>query len=351
MLPERLAGYLTFIAHLAEQAPNRWDGFDLEAPDAPATSLRDQIFFAGLAAAVLAAHPDALPAEREQAQVAVSALVERLLQRRVWAAWATATERAGLLPDPISAGAGAYAGRLAMLLGCAGAVGAEQPYIRDPFVLRWSGVSRFGTTYSALIAGLERQITNHPAGAVGTAGDVAQPHDMAHILWALQLHDQTCGSAHAAANERWLTTLRTQLAQTGPRLFGRGALSSSFHLDRRRANLTSDPLLDAWALALTAPLDPDRVGQIAARHWPAVRGFQTRRNVLPLLFSYLLAVHLGRTAVSDELRAWADAELTVQDDEAGRRYIGVPAAVWLTALMAIGEAGGLARLMADGSGG
>lgn len=351
MLPERLAGYLTFLATLAEQPPNRWEGFDLEAPDAPATSLRDQIFFAGLAMATLAAHPAADAVERERARGATAALVERLLQRRVWAAWANATERAGLLPDPISAGNGAYAGRLAMLLGCASVVDAEQPYLRDPFVLRWSSTARFGATYPALVAGLERLMQNHPDGAVATAGDLAHPHDMAHILWAMQLSDQAFGSAHAASGERWLNTLRTQLAQSGPRFLGRGALRSSWHVDRRRANLSSDPLVDAWALALTAPLDPELVGALAERHWPAIKGLQTRRQALPLAFSYVLAVHLERMELADELCTWCDAELAPQTDADGRRYTGAPAAVWVTALLAIGEAGGLKRLSTGGTSG
>jgi hypothetical protein len=351
MLPERLAGYLTFVAALAAQPPNRWEGFDLEAPDAPTTSLRDQIFFAGLAAAVLAQHPDALPEERERAQVAVAALVERLLQRRVWAAWASATERAGLLPDPVSAGGGAYAGRLAMLLGCAAVVGATQPYLVDPFVLRWSSVARFGTTHPALVEGLARQLTAHPDGAAATAGDTAQPHDMAHILWALRLHDCAFAGDYARANERWLNTLHTRLTLSGPRMPGRGALSSAYHLDRRRASLTSDPLVDAWALALTAPLAPDTITTAAERHWPAIRGLQARRQVLPLAFSYLLAVHLDRPELGDELLAWADAELAPCDDDHGRRYTGTPATAWVTALMAIGEAGGLGRLLAGEAGG
>jgi hypothetical protein len=351
MLPERLAGYLEVLGSLAEQAPNRWDGFDLDAPDTPATSLRDQIFFTGLATATLATHPEALPAERERAQAATAALVERLLQRRVWAGWANATERAGLLPDPISAGGGAYAGRLAMLLGCASVIGAEQPYLRDPFVLRWSSTARFGATYPALIAGLERLVSNHPDGAVATAGAGAQPHDMAHILWALRLHDCAFGSTYAAANERWLTTLRTQMAQTGPRLPGRGALRSSFHVDRRRANLMSDPLIDAWALAFTAPLDPAYIGPLAERHWPALRGLQGRRQILPLALSYLLAVHLGRAELAAQLQAWFDAELTPQTEDGRRRYTGIPAATTVTAMIAIGDAGGLTRLPAGGTSG
>lgn len=349
MLPERLAGYLDWLAALAEQPPNRWDGFDPEASAVPGTSLCDQIFFAGLAAATLALQPDAAPAECERARAIAGGLSERLLQRRVWAAWASATERAGLLPDPISAGSGAFAGRLAMLLGCLSRIGAAQPYLRDPFVLRWSSVARFGATYPALIEGLERQLNSHPDGAVATAGDLAYPHDMAHILWALRLHDCVYGSSYAAANERWLTTLRTQLAQSGPRLLGRGALRSSFHVDRRRANLTSDPLVDAWALAFTAPLDPATIAPLAERHWPAIRGLQSRRQIVALALSYLLAVQLDRMELADTLRAWCDAELAPHVDATGRRYTAGPATVALTAIMAIGEAGGLGRLLANGT--
>jgi hypothetical protein len=56
MLPTDLNQIAGELAGLAEQAPNRWDGFDLRDPDGRATSLREQIVFSGIALG-LAASP------------------------------------------------------------------------------------------------------------------------------------------------------------------------------------------------------------------------------------------------------------------------------------------------------
>jgi hypothetical protein len=340
MLSEQLQGYLHRLAQVAAQPPNRWDGFDLSAPDAPATSLRDQIFFAGLAATALALHPNADALQREQARSAVYALVERLLQRRVWAAWANATERAGLLPDPISAGGGAYAGRLAMLLGCAALVQGAPLYNVDPFVLRWSSTARYGTTYSELVTGLSRLVAGHPDGAVASAGDATQPHDMAHILWALQLHDHVCGSDFAPLGERWLATLRNKLAQSGPQLLNPGALRSHYHLERRRAPRGNDPLVDSWALALTAPFDPPAVSQLAERFTVTLPRLQMRKQVLPIAFAYLLGVQLDAPELAESARTWLTTNAPLPDDTPSADPV-IPAGAWLHAVIMLGDAGGL----------
>jgi hypothetical protein len=346
MLPERLSAYLCYFTRLAFQPPNRWDGFDLSASDARLTSLRGQIFFAGCALAALARHPLASPDDRALAVDALAAMTDRLIQRRVWAAWATETERRGLKPDPVDAGYGAYSGALGMLFGLQAVLGGRVRYVEDPVVLRWSADVRAAYTVATLARALRRQMQDSPEGALRCEGDLATPSGMAAVIWALRLHDLAYDGDEEPVGEAWLKTLGERMALRGPRLFNRGALAGGFNLETRRVGAASDSLEDAWGLALSAPLDRELVAGLAERHWLALPKLRERGDPLTLAFSYLLAVELGDTDRAAGLLAYAEERLDPQeDDETGRCYTGAPAAVWVTALYAIGEAGGMARLL------
>lgn len=345
MLPDRLGAYLRYFVGLLDQPPNRWQGFDQSALDARDTELRPQVLFAGCALAALLAHPEASPAEAAQAQAGLAAAGDRLIQRRIWAAWATITERAGLQPDPIDAGYAAYSGAIATLLGLSAAVGGAPRYQDDPFSLHWSSDARFGYTYPELAETLATQLRASPDGAIACAGATANASSMALVLLGLRLYDCAFGSDRAAANERWLTTLRERIALRGPQLPGRGALAASYHTRRRRAALSSDLLEDAMGLALTAPLAPELIRTLAARHWSAANRLREAGSPLALAFSYLLAVELGDETQAATLLAAVDTRLGPVEDGGGRRYEGTSATPWLTGVIALGEAGGLGRLL------
>lgn len=347
MLPQRLSSYLRYLAGLATQPANRWEGFDQSAPEARETSLRGQIAFAGYALAALAAHPSAGPDEGEAARGALAHMADRLIQRRVWAGWAGETERAGLKPDPVEMGYGAYTGALAMLLGLQARLSGSTRYDHEPLTLRWSADARYSYTAGELAELLWRQVRASPDGAITCEGDLAHGGDMAAVLWALRLHDLAGGGGdYGSAGAAWLATLGGKMAIRGPRLPGRGALAGSYGVRARRASLGGDSLGDAWALAMTAPLDRGLVARLAERHWPGLPKICARGEHLAAAFSYLLAVELGEAGHAEALLAYAEERLGPQDDEeGGRRYAGAPAAPWVTALYAIGEAGGLSRLL------
>jgi hypothetical protein len=350
MLPDRLSGYLTALARLAEQPANRWDGFDLSAPDSPSAGLRDQIGFAGLALGVIARHPAASPAECERARGGVAALARRLAQRRVWAAWGTAAERLGHLPDPVREGNAGYSGLLAALLCLAELLGGD-PSLAEPLALHWSSDFHFSYDAQAAAEVLWRQARAHPDGAVASVADTAHPHEMAHVLWALRLHGLALGGDLAAAGEPWLRALSERLAMRGPRLPRRGALAGSYNLRRRAASLGGDRLTDAWTLALIAPLAPELTERLIPRHWAQSRTVAERGSALELAFDYLLAVELRKELLAAQLLAAADERFAPVADAGGRRYDGAPAAPWVTALIAIGEAGGLGLLLRQQAGG
>ncbi|NTW01390.1 MAG: hypothetical protein HGA19_08770 [Oscillochloris sp.] len=346
MLPERLSAYLRYFVSLVAQPANRWDGFDLRASEARSTSLRSQLFFVGCALATLANHSQADPDESALATSVLADLTDRMIQRRVWAAWAAETERASRKPDPIDAGYGAYSGALCMLFGLQAALGRQPRYRDDPFMLRWSADVRSIYTTDTLAEALWRQMRASPDGAIFCEGDLATSSAMATVLWALRLHDLAYGSDYGAAGAAWLTTLRERMAIRGPRLLNPRTLAGSFNLRSRRAASAGDSLEDAWTLALMAPLDCELVAGLAERYWLSLPKKRERSDTLVMAFSYLLAVELGDTVRAEQLLSYADEWLGPENDpENGRRYTGASTVPWATALYAIGESGGLGRLL------
>ncbi|MFV9505861.1 MAG: hypothetical protein AB4911_15005 [Oscillochloridaceae bacterium umkhey_bin13] len=294
MLPDALSTELAWLDHLLGQPQNRWDGF---APEHEGEEgLRNQILFAGWAAAALAAHPEASPEQRETALTALGAAIERLLQRRVWADWATLTERAGLTPDPITFGGAALSGALSTLLGLSAQLGMPR-YQDDPFTLHWSADYRFSYTHTQLNATLAAQLRDDPSGAIATHADSTSASAMALVLWGLHLgpgHDEA-----EQARARWIETLAKRMVMRGPRVAGRNALAASYNLRTRRAAFSSQPLEDGLALAFMAPFAPDLVASVAPRHWPSLAHSEAGATIQAL--GALLAHRLGETNRAEQL--------------------------------------------------
>ncbi len=285
------------FVHLLCQPPNRWEGFALNPAEGD-EQLRLQILFSGWALAALATQP-AVNAEQQQHILAgVGSAVDRLVQRRVWASWATTIEREGLHPDPVGTGNAAYAGALATLLGLSAVHGAPL-YTSDPLLLHWSATSRFSYTHTRLVTTLATQMRADASGAIPCGPDRARASSMALVLWGLRLFDTANGTDHALAGTNWLQTFEERMALRGPRLPGRGALAGSYSPRQRRAALASNPSEDALALALMAPLAPELVARLATRHWPAAE----RQPASVRAFSTLLAVELGEPDRASQLQA------------------------------------------------
>ncbi len=346
MLSERLTAYLRYCTRLALQAPNRWEGFDLHAPDARLTALRHQIFFVGCALAALARHPDAEQEERSMAVAALADLTDRMIQRRVWAAWASETERSGLRPNPVDMEYGSYTAPLAMLFGLQGVLGGQVRYGEDPFTLRWSADVRRCYTVRELIEALVKQAQDSPEGAIRCEGDLATPSGMAALVWALRLHDLAYATEYGTIGATWLKTLGERMAIRGPRLFNRHTLAAGWNVTSRKASGSADGIEDAWALALSAPLDRDLIAGLAERYWVGAEKMGERGDALLLGFSYLLAVELGQSERAASLLSSAEQRFGFAEDAEQGRWIKESAATpWVTALFAIGEAGGMARLL------
>ncbi|NCC32975.1 MAG: hypothetical protein EOM24_13305 [Chloroflexia bacterium] len=323
---------LTYLEMLLCQPINRWDGFDLTQPEESEQNLRVQVLFTGIAIAALGLQPDATPEQQQRARVGVVAALERMVQRRIWAHWATPIDREGLVPDPIGAGFAAYSGALATLLGLAALLGEER-YHDPPLEFRWSSTWRFSYTYAQLVGMLAAQMRADHGGAIATTNETTTPSAMALVLWGVHLADHIYGSEHTSAGQRWLQVLREQLVLRGPRLPNRGVFASGYNLKRRKATLTSNSLEDVMSLILMAPYASELTRELAVRHWPAVKQPERINSPLLLAFSSILATELGETERANALSLAASTSTE-----------GATSPNWIEALLILGRAGGMPRL-------
>lgn len=365
MLHDRLAAYLAYFERLATQPPNRWEGFDLTRRETRNFGLRFQIAFPCYALGALCCHPTAEPADQARCRAAMAALIERMIQRRVWAYWSAEAERRGLARDPIDAANLHYSGHLAMMIGVYEAAGGDQRY-DEPFTLLWHSDVRYPYTHTTLVETLARRMRAHAWPGVEAAPGRVVVHAMSHLLWALTLHAALHASDWSAQCDAWLAFLQQRLLLRGPHLPGRGAFSSSFLPRLRLAVPVSLNYVDAWGLALLAGVAPDLTREVAPRllarvrrragpegaafaYAPSAALWRSLEMADPATttgFSYLLAVELGAEEQAAELLAYADAHCQPAVDGAERVYAGGLAAPIITALFALGEAGGLRTLRA-----
>lgn len=303
MLPEHLLLHLNDLEQLLCQPINRWEGFDLSTSEGSTGSLRDQILYTSWAISAIGLHEESTLEQRTRAARGVLAGIDRLIQRRVWANWANAAERAGEKPDPVAAGNIPYAGALVTLLGLAETLGEPTPQI----TLRWSSDTVCSYTHPQILIALAAQMRAERGGAIATLDKMTSPSAMALILWGLRLGAASFDAEQALVGERWIQTVREKLALSGPTITGRGALAATYHIERHKGGLWSNPLEDAVALSLMASLEPTLVRELAPRHWVSVSRPSTVESILVLAFSTLLAKELDDSERATQLSAALEA--------------------------------------------
>jgi hypothetical protein len=355
MLPNRLAAYLAYFERLAHQPPNRWEGFFLPDDEQPGFALRLQLAWPCYALAAICRHPEADEGEQERCRAAMAALIARMLQRRVWAAWGLAADRRGTSPDPAYRGNAAYSGHLAMMIGAFEAAGGDARF-DDDWLLLWSSDARFPYSHHSLVQTICDQMAASPFGGIECAPGRAGVACTAPALWGARLHDDRHGGEYAAVGGPWLDFVRRRLVLRGWR---RRIFSAAYRTRSRLAEPWGYNAHDACALALLGPLAPDLARPLAPRllrrarrdahgaHLPSANIWR-RRNLadgaLATGYCFLVAVQEGDEALAAALLAHADARLAPEQLDDGRHY-GGRAAPLLTALFALGEAGGLGRLL------
>lgn len=378
MLNKRLSGYVNYFESLAKQPSNRWDGFYITPHEEKHFALRYQIAFSCFALGALCLHPKADEFDQTRCRDAMTALIERMLQRRVWAYWALEAERHGLSPDPIKKGNIQYSGLLAMMIGIFEAAGGDARY-DEPFTLLWTSNERFVYTHHTLIETIWQQMEdNHHHGIDSEPGRTYTAH-MNLALWANVLHDGLHGSKYADINVQWMDFLQRRMILFGPRMVGRGVFGSFYMSSSRLPVTVGMNFVDAWTLAFLALLEPDFTHKLSARFFRGVRYLAntapprrqaeadksqehdeppapSQQAYIPSAtmwrskemadqyvttgFGYLLAVHLGDTALASSFLSYADQAIQPVEQESKRWYAGGLAAPFTTALFALGEAGG-----------
>ncbi len=360
MLNERLTGYLHYFEELANQPANRWDGFYLTQQEKRNFALRFQIAFPCLALGVLCLHPDAEKSEQERCHTAMAALIDRMIQRRVWAYWAIEAERHGLNPDPVYKANVQYSGLLAMMIGVFEAAGGDDRY-DDTFTLLWTGLERFPYDHHTLTHTLYQQMHDtHHHGIDSDPGRTYVDH-MNPVLLALALHDGLHGSQYQEMSEQWLTFVRRRMLLYGPRLQGRGVFGSMYMSNTHLPVTTGLNYVDGYTLTFLHVLDAERAEKLIPRFFKGVRrvrkGVSVSQTYVPSAsmwssmevsdqalttgFGYILAVQVGDTALAQEFLNFADYQLQPVERDGKRYYNGCLAVAFATALFAIGEAGGL----------
>lgn len=368
----RLTAYLNYFESLATQPANRWDGFYTTPYEERQLALRFQIAFACMALGALCLRFDGNTQAQDRCRAAMVLLIERMMQRRVWAYWAIEAERHGLSPDPIKKGNIQYSGLLASMIGVFEAVGGDNRYDEN-FTLLWTSNEQFEYSHHTLVETIWNQMDyNSHNGVESEPGRVYTSH-MNGALLANALHDALHGSQYATANADWLDFVQRRLLLHGPRLAGRGVFGTVYMTATRLPVTVGLNFVDAWTLAFLAVLEPDLARKHSARflrgvryqsgspspeatptttstttdtqaYVPTASVWQSREQADLALtngFAYLLAVHLDDTELADALLNYADATLQPVEVEGKRHYDKSLAVPFATALFALGEAGGL----------
>lgn len=365
MLPERLSTYLGYFETLALQPANHWNGFYVTQYETRSFGLRFQLAFPCYAMGALYLHPEATPAEQERCRATMAALIDRMLQRRVWAYWSARSDQYQLPPDPVGTANAEYSGHLAMMLGIYRALTGDTRY-DEPFDFRWSRDEVFSYTHTSLMYTLHQQMrANDHHGVESEPGEV-RVTDMSHVLWANELYASVHDQDYSELNQAWLTFVEQRLILRRKRLFGNGVFNPSYTNRLRLTMPMGMSVIDAWVLAILHPLASELVAELAPRFLRTIRSIAARpdtpapQGCVPAAamwqskeiadqtlangFGYLLAVGLGHTDVAQSLLNYADAYFEPHEEEGRRCYSGGLAQPYTTALFALGEAGGLERL-------
>ncbi|NJP06132.1 MAG: hypothetical protein HC837_11185 [Chloroflexaceae bacterium] len=279
-LPPRLQAYVSYFERLTSQPANRWDGFLLDKATDNPHHLLNQLAFPCYALAAMSLHTDVDQAERERCRQAMAALIDRMLQRRVWAYWSMEREKQhAARTDPVEKGNAAYSGHLAMMIGMFEVATGDRRY-DDTFTFTWAPYERFTYDHHQLTEQLWQQMRMSPYHGVESQRGTIHLLAMNQVLWAIALHDELHGSEYASVNDGWLRFVKQRLVLRGPRMINRGIFSPIFRTRLRMPMPLGCNLADAWTLALLTPIVP-RMDQPLSCH--VSLGYQTAPSSPALL--------------------------------------------------------------------
>ncbi|HEX6289789.1 MAG TPA: hypothetical protein VFZ66_11390 [Herpetosiphonaceae bacterium] len=348
---ERLQAYLQTFERLALQPRDQWRGFFTPRSESMNFGLRFQLAFPCYAVAAIT---HALPATRERSLRIMAALIDRMLDPRVWHYWSRATGSG----DPVGWANIQYSGHLSHMIGLYRLLGGQR--FDQPFHFTHNGQT-VEHTHTTLASALYEQMRRNRYHGVDCEPGNTYVSCTDHALWSNVLHDRLHGTSFAAINVQWLDFLERRLTFRGPRIVGRGAVSAIYLTKLNVAAPLGLNFMDAWSLALLAPIAPEWTRRNADRLWARLRWSQPDMACLPSAkiwtrmegcdtavntgFAYLLAVELDDQRRAAALLRYAERELQPLEQHGARLLIGGLAAPYTTALFAVGEAGGLGRVL------
>lgn len=378
MHTERLLAYLAYFEHLVQQPPNRWEGFSLHCREERSFALRFQLALVCCALGAICLHPDLTPANQERCRAAMVALIERMMQRRVWAFWALEAERRGLDPDPLRYANASYRGLLAMMIGLFEVVGGDERF-DEPFVMFWNSGAKFPYTHRSLVELLAQQMRESTHHGIERWPGWVYLADMGPILWATTFHDLVHGSDYATANQLWLNFLQRRVVRRGLQIWGR----TIFHAMIRSFSSPGISMVipfgmrftDVWTLVFLSVVEPELTQKYVPALWRRIRQLRLPRGParnhrggrmdgslmflptpslwrsqeladqhLATALAYVLAVQQAEPARASALLACLDTHGQPLETEGYRYYRAGIAPIGTTAMVAFGEAGGLLAL-------
>jgi hypothetical protein len=345
------AGFYFYAHDLAHQPPDAWEGFYPARAEAMNYGYRFQLAFLAYAIAALGWRS---PACRSPYATLLERLIEKMLQRRVWAYW----QRHRDPPEPLERANIMYSGHLAQMIGLYEQMGGDDRYDAG-FTLTWNETVAWPYTHTRLVERLYAQMAEVPWRAVTCEPGNVYAACNNHAALANLLHDQLHGTTFAHLNAEWVAWfLQRMVLRRATRV--RGLIAAVYRTDLDLALPISLNFLDAWGLAFLRPYAPEVAEQLYARlvrrlrrrnglAWlpasPGLDRLEVCNTALNSGFAYILARELGDTATATALRAYAEARLRPTERN-GARWYATPPAPYITALFALGDVlvpGDLAR--------
>lgn len=383
--------HLNYLLDLAVQPADEWRGFYRTSVDGMNFGLRFQLAFSFYALYGLAR---LTPAYRLPYQMALRALIEKMLRPEVWSYWfrsavrnppqpdLAATNRnlfqnaievthtklginGSISPDPCHDGNVQYSGHLASMLGFYQLLSGDDYYDHTGFTLKAEAhetAFAFDYTYSSLATRIQQQMQENYFHGLCCEPGRAYAACNNHACISNLLYDQLYPTNFAAANARWAEWVKTRLLRGEtflPLPAPNGLLSVAYMPGLHLSIPLSFNLTDAWGLAFMAAWEPELARREYRQFRKKLRQVKSaeRANSMALKlgslgpnenleisnaglntgFAYILAKEMGDQETARRLRLFADENLGLLD-QANRLYYskGRPAS-YVTALFALGD--------------
>lgn len=350
-----LPSMFRYFHRLASEPAGSWNGFYHARSEAMNFGLRFQLAFIAYAVAAMGWRS---PACRFPYAETLRLLVEKMLEKEVWAYW----QRHRNPPEPVERENIMYSGHLAHMLGLYEQVSGDRRY-DEGFELYWDDDARWTYTHSRLAETIHQQmVANSHRAVVCEPGHVYAPCNN-HAVISNLLHDQLHGTQFSRINEAWTEWFQRRMLFSSKSRF-RGVIRAAYLEGQDLALPVTLNFLDAWGLLFMRPYAPELVeslyGRLRNRMRPSGEGLRLPappftaqmeicNTALNSGFAFVLAREMGDDPTADGIRQFAQERLAPQTTQ-GEQWFAAEPAPYVTALFALGAAIEPGALAAWGAG-